>query len=194
MNSRKPKWQPLKRAILLSILTTTAGTANTSEQTAFPTTRGVVNVLTGYPSAQTLASLLFPEKTRSIVLKNSATNAPRSTANYAVAMQIRFKFGSYELTNDAKMKLHAIGEMLQLHNLQHKTMVIEGHTDSVGSPPYNQRLSELRARSVKMFLINEYSINEDRLSTVGHGESRLLDTSDPKASINRRVQFKPGGN
>nr|HMS45191.1 OmpA family protein [Alphaproteobacteria bacterium] len=45
---------------------------------------------------------------------------------------------------------------------------VEGHTDSVGSADYNQRLSEQRAETVKNWLENNLDI-EPTITTVGHG-------------------------
>ena len=67
--------------------------------------------------------------------------------------------------------------------------VIEGHTDNTGSEAYNQGLSERRARSVRNFIENEGGIAGNRLSSVGYGESRPIDTNDTAEGRqhNRRV-------
>ncbi|AXK49352.1 flagellar motor protein MotB [Aliarcobacter trophiarum LMG 25534] len=65
---------------------------------------------------------------------------------------------------------------------------IEGHTDSVGSVPYNQKLSERRAASVVKALEN-LGVEKGRLNSVGYGKSRPIasnDTAEGKAE-NRRV-------
>jgi OmpA-OmpF porin, OOP family len=66
---------------------------------------------------------------------------------------------------------------------------IEGHTDSVGSDAYNQKLSERRAASVVKAL-NNLGVEKDRLRAVGYGESKPIAsnaTAEGKAE-NRRVQ------
>ena len=67
---------------------------------------------------------------------------------------------------------------------------IEGHTDSVGSEKLNQRLSDSRANSVKEYLV-ENGIDAFRLSSLGYGESRPIDTNATKAgrASNRRVEI-----
>jgi len=67
---------------------------------------------------------------------------------------------------------------------------VEGHTDSVGSDAYNQRLSERRARSVVKYLIGK-GIDSNRLQAVGFGESRPIATNDtPEGRAkNRRTEF-----
>jgi len=67
---------------------------------------------------------------------------------------------------------------------------VEGHTDSVGSDKYNQRLSERRAHAVVKYLIAK-GIESNRLEAVGFGESRPIATNDsPEGRAkNRRTEF-----
>ncbi len=68
---------------------------------------------------------------------------------------------------------------------------IEGHTDSDGSNEFNLRLSDSRALAVKKYLV-EQGIDEFRLSAMGYGESKPIDTNNTKAgkANNRRVEVK----
>jgi len=68
---------------------------------------------------------------------------------------------------------------------------IEGHTDSDGKDAANQKLSEDRAGAVKAYLV-EHGIAASRLSSVGYGESKPIDTNKTKAgkANNRRVEVK----
>ncbi|OOS07778.1 Outer membrane protein OmpA [Moraxella cuniculi DSM 21768] len=67
--------------------------------------------------------------------------------------------------------------------------IIEGHTDSVGSDAYNQRLSERRANAVREALIKNHGIAANRLTAQGFGESRPVATNSTDAGRqeNRRV-------
>jgi outer membrane protein OmpA-like peptidoglycan-associated protein len=70
------------------------------------------------------------------------------------------------------------------------TLRVAGHTDSVGSDSYNQRLSEHRALSVKDYLALR-GVAPQRLTAVGYGESRPLasnSTVEGRAA-NRRVEL-----
>jgi outer membrane protein OmpA-like peptidoglycan-associated protein len=69
------------------------------------------------------------------------------------------------------------------------TVILEGHTDSVGTLPYNQELSERRAESVRRYLV-DHGVSEDRIRSVGYGETRpLADNSTPEGRArNRRVE------
>ncbi len=68
---------------------------------------------------------------------------------------------------------------------------IDGHTDSVGSDAYNQRLSQARAQAVVEYLV-KHGISRDRLVAKGFGETKPVapnDTPEGRAK-NRRVEFK----
>ena len=68
--------------------------------------------------------------------------------------------------------------------------VVEGHTDASGSEDYNLRLSNQRASAVVEFLV-DHGVERSRLQSVGFGESRLANHTDPNAAENRRVTFRP---
>ena len=68
---------------------------------------------------------------------------------------------------------------------------LEGHTDSDGKDAANQKLSEDRAGAVRSYFI-ENGIATSRLTSVGFGESKPIDTNKTKAgkANNRRVEVK----
>lgn len=69
-------------------------------------------------------------------------------------------------------------------------VVVEGHTDSVGSAASNLKLSQRRADAVRSYLIRQ-GVPEDRLTAIGYGEERPLDSNRTREgrSRNRRVEF-----
>jgi len=71
-------------------------------------------------------------------------------------------------------------------------VLLEGHTDSIGSEAYNQGLSERRAKAVQQYLIKA-GVDSARLSTVGYGESRPIAPNNTKEgrAKNRRVELTP---
>jgi len=68
---------------------------------------------------------------------------------------------------------------------------VEGHTDSMGTEAYNQRLSERRARSVVDYLVAG-GISRSRLDPVGFGESDPVasNATEEGRAQNRRVELK----
>jgi outer membrane protein OmpA-like peptidoglycan-associated protein len=73
-------------------------------------------------------------------------------------------------------------------------LAVEGHTDSVGSDGYNQRLSEQRAGSVHDYLVRQ-GIMPGAVATAGFGESKPVATNDTAAGRqqNRRVELVVSG-
>ena len=67
---------------------------------------------------------------------------------------------------------------------------IEGHTDSIGTDKYNQALSERRAAAVKAYLVKQGVVDNQRITSVGYGESRpIADNKTKKGRFeNRRVE------
>lgn len=68
---------------------------------------------------------------------------------------------------------------------------IEGHTDSIGSDAYNQRLSEKRAKVVYDYFLSQ-GIPAGRMSTTGFGKTQPKVSNDTpeNRSINRRIEIK----
>ena len=71
-----------------------------------------------------------------------------------------------------------------------RKVLIEGHTDNVGSDEYNQGLSERRAQSVQAALF-ERGVEASQISTVGKGETTPVASNDNPAGRqqNRRVEL-----
>lgn len=69
-------------------------------------------------------------------------------------------------------------------------LVIEGHTDSIGSDAYNEKLSRERADAVKNYMVEKNGIDANRIKAIGFGEKQPVasnDTSEGRAQ-NRRVE------
>jgi outer membrane protein OmpA-like peptidoglycan-associated protein len=103
---------------------------------------------------------------------------------------VNFAFNSADLTAEARKELDAVAETLNRPNVAKLDIVINGHTDSVGTPDYNQKLSERRAEAARQYLITQHGIDPNRLIAKGYGKSQLLLPSDPSSELNRRVQFQ----
>ena len=69
-------------------------------------------------------------------------------------------------------------------------ILLEGHTDAVGSQDYNLRLSEARAQSLKNLLVRRFRIPSRMLETVGYGEEFLLVQTPYENWENRRVTLR----
>ncbi len=96
---------------------------------------------------------------------------------------ILFEFGSAALTGDGRRKVARIGEILS-GRARDRVVSVEGHTDSIGSAEYNQRLSERRARTVAEALVAE-GVSPDLVRPRGFGESEpVAPNQNPDGSDN----------
>ncbi|AZD00512.1 MULTISPECIES: OmpA family protein [Pseudomonas] len=108
-----------------------------------------------------------------------------------VIRDVHFEFDSARLTAADKAKLDTIATRLK-QEAPSAQLRVTGHTDSVGSDAYNQRLSEKRARSVTEYLISAGVPRSSFVSVVGAGESQPVadnKTADGRA-MNRRTEIK----
>ncbi len=101
---------------------------------------------------------------------------------------ILFDHNSAELTAEAQSRLAVIAGILKKH--ANREVRISGHTDSTGSPEYNTKLSENRARSVVRSLQNEHGVDGRRLSYRGYGETKPVadNATEEGRQKNRRVE------
>ncbi len=107
----------------------------------------------------------------------------------AIDLEILFEYDSAEITSESVPHLIQLGIALRDEGLADATILLNGHTDAVGSDAYNQKLSEARALSVRDFLTRSFEIDPYRLIAVGFGEEQLKLPDFPEAPENRRVQI-----
>ena len=122
-------------------------------------------------------------KMRSIRLLGDASPAA------ALSLPVQFAFDSADILPAARKQLDALAEGIRLLP-DAKAVVIEGHTDAVGSPQYNEQLSVRRANAVKRYLVAEHRLEAGRLRAVGKGEQEPQAGHDSRSAENRRVQFR----
>jgi outer membrane protein OmpA-like peptidoglycan-associated protein len=133
--------------------------------------------------------------TRSIRLLSDRPGAPApATAPAppsALSLPVQFDFDSATILPAARDQLDALAEGIKLLP-QSRRVVIEGHTDAIGSDEYNNGLSQRRAAAVKLYLVRQHGIDPRRLQDTGRGEREPIGGADPYAPENRRVQFRGG--
>jgi OOP family OmpA-OmpF porin len=102
-----------------------------------------------------------------------------------------FAFDSYELDSKSKVELEEIAKFLTQNGSI--SIEIHGHTDNRGTESYNLTLSQKRAESVVMYLIN-LGISPKRLKFRGFGASqpRVPNDSEENKAQNRRIELKIG--
>jgi outer membrane protein OmpA-like peptidoglycan-associated protein len=105
---------------------------------------------------------------------------------------INFAFGSADIPYSQYGKVETIA--IALSQLRAKggvvRILIEGHTDAVGSGHSNLMLSWRRAESLKWALVEHFGVPVAMLDTVGYGEDFLLVPTSHENWQNRRVTFR----
>ena len=104
-----------------------------------------------------------------------------------------FDFNKAVLKEAGKAELKALGASIKSQGMTVGEINVVGHTDSVGSPAYNQRLSMRRAVAVKYYLVGE-GIDAGIIDVSGKGEDEPVasnDTAEGRA-LNRRVDIQVG--
>ena len=127
----------------------------------------------------------------------AVTPAPPPVKHYTVK-PVYFAFNKYSLSSTATHTLDTL--VLLLKRFPEVTVVVEGHTDALGSATYNMQLSLRRARSVRDYLVR-HGIAAGRLSVKGYGESRPVainrnadGTDNPQGrALNRRAVYRFNG-
>ena len=103
---------------------------------------------------------------------------------------IQFKSGSAKLTAGGNKTLNKVAKLLK--QLPNVNLEIQGHTDDVGKPEKNQKMSEQRAQAVVKYLVKK-GIDAERLRAVGYGPDKpIADNKTKKGrALNRRVELVP---
>lgn len=124
--------------------------------------------------------------------KSSSGSAIRYEGPVLCTYSIQFEPDSYAILPDSFPALDAIGQALIKPPLNAAIISIEGHTDIVGKPDYNLRLSERRAWSVKSYLVEKFGIDPKRLITIGYGDKAPIASNETEKgrALNRRVEFE----
>jgi outer membrane protein OmpA-like peptidoglycan-associated protein len=113
---------------------------------------------------------------------------PPPTKEKIVLRAVHFDFDKATIRPDARPILNEAVRMLKERG--EVKIVVEGHTDSVGSDAYNMKLSKRRAEAVKHYFV-EHGIAARRVTTEGFGKRQPVasnDTAEGRAQ-NRRVEI-----
>ena len=117
---------------------------------------------------------------------------PPAATKVTYAADAFFDFDKSVLKPEGKAKLDDLVGKVKDINLE--VIIAVGHTDSVGSDAYNQKLSVARAESVKAYLVSK-GIEKNRVYTEGKGEKQPVadnKTAEGRAK-NRRVEIEVVG-
>ncbi len=112
------------------------------------------------------------------------------TAPILMPTDLLFDYDSSDMRPGAEQSLAKLGTLIAKN--PQALFVIEGHTDSFGSPDYNLMLSKARAESVKRTVVALTGVSPSQIQTRGYGSTRLIAPSNgspEQQQINRRVEI-----
>jgi len=133
--------------------------------------------------------------------KPAAAPAPKKPAIINLASTELFEFNKATLTTEARAKLDSevIAKLKDLGDIRY--INVNGHADRLGTPQYNQRLSEKRAEAVRAYLVSK-GTDAGKVEVFGFGKTLPVkscpDQKDRKSTIdclgpNRRVVVEVQG-
>jgi OOP family OmpA-OmpF porin len=103
---------------------------------------------------------------------------------------VQFAFGKDKLNDEAQASLDKLAG--EKGNLRRFVIAVEGFTDKIGTPEYNQALSRRRADAVVNYMVTKHDIPLYRIYVVGLGSQKPAEEGNTRAarSKNRRVEVK----
>ncbi|HQV89074.1 MAG: OmpA family protein [Nitrosomonas sp.] len=116
-------------------------------------------------------------------------NAVKTERGLVITLNdVLFRTDMAQLEPNGVRTVQKLADFLRQHT--QRNVLIEGHTDSTGSHIYNQELSDRRAHSVRMALIDN-GISSNRIASHGYGEAYPVASNDTAANrqLNRRVEI-----
>ncbi len=117
-----------------------------------------------------------------------ADGCPAVAEVVRVELDVKFDFDKSKVKEESYGDIKNLADFMQQY--PDTSTTVEGHTDSVGTDAYNQKLSERRANAVRDVLVNQYGVGGDRVNAVGYGESKPVadNATDAGRAVNRRVE------
>ncbi len=145
-------------------------------------------------------SALFEPDPAETIKKRGLAKVPRpgfDSKKREATTYVLFETGSILLKSpDSFQQLDAAGrafkKAMEVGKADKWVIEIAGHTDNVGSPETNIKLSKERAESVRQYLLQTYGLPQNMVSAHGYGEANPIASNDTPEGRdkNRRVVFK----
>ena len=119
----------------------------------------------------------------------AAPPAPTSLeTSGSVTLNIEFDTGKSDIKPMYNDEIKQVADFMRAH--PEAKVMIQGHTDNVGSEASNVALSQARAKSVKEYLVDKFGIAGNRLQAVGYGPNKPIasNATAEGRQKNRRVE------
>jgi OOP family OmpA-OmpF porin len=114
---------------------------------------------------------------------------PAAKAVEKMSLTVHFDFDKFGIRKADEAEMNKAVEFVKKY--PNSKIKIEGHTDSIGTKKYNQKLSVERAEAVKNYLVSKGASKHTNISTVGYGESKpvALNKTAKGRAENRRAEI-----
>ncbi len=119
-----------------------------------------------------------------------ATHIAEPIESKIAFISLEFENGKWDILPAMHNDLAKVGNFLIDH--PDEKLKISGHTDSAGNENFNLKLSQSRADAIRTYLIEQFKIDESRITAIGYGSSKPIveETTDESKQFNRRVEFE----
>lgn len=131
-------------------------------------------------------SALCPERTNEDKWRKQSVDQMRESRKIP---SVEFEFDGIVLVPSSYEVLDKVAAIMVANRSM--KLIVEGHTDEVGTDEYNDWLSSARSNAIKSYLSSR-GVYPDSIKTYGHGKRRPLvkaDDSPEARACNRRVEF-----
>ena len=124
----------------------------------------------------------------------ASNGCPEIESSDRTTLELAMRAVSFD-TGNATLRQESFGVLDQIAQIMNRypdyNLIIEGHTDNVGSAVNNQLLSERRAKACYEYLRDQGYVNASRMTHTGYGEARPISSNDNLEGrrLNRRVAF-----
>lgn len=120
----------------------------------------------------------------------NATHIAEPISSKIAFISLEFERGKWDILESMHNDLAKVGNFLLDH--PDEKLRIAGHTDSAGDENSNLKLSQSRADAIRTYLINQFKIDEARITAIGYGSSKPIveESSEQSKQLNRRVEFE----
>ncbi len=138
--------------------------------------------------AVTVPPLVVVARPATVAAAAAAVAAAERFCNKPARIMINFDVNKHDIKPQYHKELKTVGYFLTEFPTSHGE--ISGHTDSSYTKDFNQKLSERRANSVKEYIIKNFGIASERLTSKGYGKDKPIATNKTKEgrAKNRRIE------
>lgn len=123
------------------------------------------------------------------IVETEEKGVKKKTITLGEVQNLTFDFNKWELKPDAEKVLDQVAEIIKSAEAG-ITVILEAHTDNIGSAANNMKVSYERANSVKNYLVNKHGIDSKIVSVKGHGATKPVASNSTAEGRqqNRRVE------